>query len=251
VSFDPNKLTFTGTTPPVTTVSQRLSINLIASDVAGFAGVIAPFTFVVSNHQLVFDTLWESVNIPAGSQLSLINLRSHLYLDHVPISNQNYGSAIVVDSPSWLTFDPQTITIQGTPPDQAESLNITIDAHDTFGDAAFLEIQLNFGVVPLFTGHIGIISAYAGKQFFYQFNKSDFAQTKYTIEVNLGTSSKWLQYDQADLAISGTIPWNIPPQLIDANMTISSLDNTVHDYQGFEIQIGNNIFLLCFTFVLY
>jgi hypothetical protein len=238
MSFDPDKLTLTGTTPSVTTISQRLSINVIVSDVAGFAAVITPFTFVVSNHQLIFDTLWESANIPAGSPVNITNLRNHLYLDHAPIANQYYGSAIILDSPSWITFDPQTITIQGHPPNDITSLNITIGAHDTYGDAAFLEIQLNIGAISLYTGHVGIITAYAGKQFSYQFNKSDFTQTGFMVTLNLGEASDWLHFDTASLIISGTIPWNIQPQLIAANMTISSFDNKVHDYQDFEIQIG-------------
>jgi hypothetical protein len=238
MSFDQDKLTFTGVTPQITIASQSLSINLITSDIAGFAGITTPFTFVVSNHQLEFDNQWESMDISESPQINLANLRSQLLLDHIPIANQLYASAAIINSPSWITFDPHTITIQGRPPNGTTSTNITIIAHDIYGDSAFLEIQFKVGVADLFTGHNGIITAHAGKQFSYQFNDTDFARTGAIVSIDLGVASAWLQFNPSDFTISGTIPWYIEPRLIHANMTISSLDNTIHEYQDFDIQIG-------------
>jgi hypothetical protein len=117
-------------------------------------------------------------------------------------------------------------------------VNVTIDAHDRYGDAAFIVIQLNLGFNPLFVGHIGILNATAGKEFSYQLSKFDFTQNDVVVIVNLGYASNWLQFDPQTLTIQGTIPWNVSSQILDGNITVTSADGSIRDFQQFEIDIS-------------
>jgi Putative Ig domain len=238
LQFNSSVLAFYGNTPTIDVLSQRLDINLITSDVSGFAGVMAPFTLIVSEHQFQFDALFEIKDIPAGQIVNISGLRSDLYLDKSIISDSDYQSAII-ESLSWLNFDPATLSIIGSPPPNATaSINVTIDAHDRYNDAAFITIQLNIGVSPLYTGHIGMLNATIGKQFYYQLSKSDFTENDVNITVNLGIASQWLQFNTPTLTIQGTIPWNTTAQVIDANITITNDNGSIRDFQEFEINIG-------------
>jgi putative Ig domain-containing protein len=238
LKFNSNAFQLTGNSPQVGALAQRFDINVIVSDVAGFAAATQSLTIIVSQHQLMFDTPLETQNVPAGESVDIANLKSHLYLDGSPISNSSYGSAIIL-GPSWVDFDPKTLSLSGSPPNTFGSVNITINAHDTFADAAFITIQLNIGVPPLFTGHIGLLNATAGKEFYYQLSKSDFAQQSIDISVNLGAASPYLHFDPSTLTIEGTVPWNTSPQIIEANITVTSNGASVQDFQEFEIDIGS------------
>jgi hypothetical protein len=237
LQFDPNAFQIVGNSPQVGALAQRFDINVIVSDVVGFAAAMQSLTIIISPHQLMFDTLLETRNVPSGEPVNITNLRSHLYLDGSPIGDSNYGSAIIL-GPSWVNFDPKTLSLSGSPPNTSISANITIEAHDTFADAAFVTIQLNIGVTPLFTGHIGLLNATAGKEFSYQMSKSDFAQQNIDITINLGAAWPFLHFDLSTLTIEGTVPWNTTPQVIDANITVTGNGGTVQDFQEFEINIG-------------
>jgi axial budding pattern protein 2 len=237
LQFDRSILQFTGQTPQIGNMAQNLDINLIASDVLGFAAAATSFSIIVSSHRLMFDTLSQIQNISSGQPFSISNLRSHLYLDSALISDTDYAGA-TVGGPSWLNLDTQSLSLSGIPPNTSTSVNVTIDAQDRYGDTAFMTILLNLGYTPLFIGHIGMLNATAGKEFSYQLSKSDFTQNDVVITVNLAQLSNWLHFDPQTLTIQGTIPWNMSSQILDGNITVTKANGSERDFQQFEIDVG-------------
>lgn len=141
VYFDPGSLTFSGLTPPLVEVPQVFGIDLIASTVAGFAEALVTFNLIVNDHQLVFEPFQYTVPFTSGvADLGSI-LNSHIQLDGQMIQSSALQS-VTIDGPSWLDFDTRTMVLSGTNPANLQHQDITISAHDAYGDVAEALIHL-------------------------------------------------------------------------------------------------------------
>lgn len=238
ITFDASGPKFSGTTPDVNKIAQRLDIILIASTVSGFSGVKVPFTVLVTAHRFYFDKSFDTQDISAGENVNISNLKNQLNLDAGLVNDSDYGSAVLHGRPPWMTFDPQTISLSGSAPKATDSFNVTIVAHDNYGDAAFLNIQFYVASSLIFTGVIGVINATAGMDLTYKLSRSDFSRPDYTITMNLGTASKWLTFDASTLTIKGVIPPKSQSETVNANMTVISPDGSIRDFHKFQIHIS-------------
>ncbi|KAF2809528.1 uncharacterized protein BDZ99DRAFT_531945 [Mytilinidion resinicola] len=236
IAFDGGSLHFSGTTPQLSTSPQTFDIVLIASDIPKYAEAWVTFSLVVSNHEFLFSPLKQTVSSPKGDAISFTALRSHLSLDGNQISDGDIQS-VTADAPSWLSFDPRTFALTGTPPTGLMSQEVTVVAKDTYGDTANTTVHFSF-VSPLFSGEIGQVNATVGKDFNYTLDRSIIGQDDETTSVEVGNAAKWFSYDSATLTIHGQIPTDTAPQDIQATLTAKSKDGSSHDSQTFNIHIS-------------
>lgn len=115
VSFDPNHLRFTGTTPQLSASPQSFEILLIASHVVGLAGSSTSFTMTVADHQFAFSPCMQYVDANNGAPLNFLDLRNQLRLDGKPAEDSDIGY-VSADVPQWLSFDAHTLALTGMPP---------------------------------------------------------------------------------------------------------------------------------------
>ncbi|KAM3420504.1 hypothetical protein BST61_g3772 [Cercospora zeina] len=236
LTFDAEKLTFSGTAPDLSAFPQSWVINLIASDVAGFSGSTASFTIAIGTQQLVFVPEEQELNITAGEAVNITTLQNDLFRNNATLSPASLGSA-VADIPSWLDFDSSTLAITGDAPEEFEAVNITIAVTDELGNTAMSVIHLIAGNSSLFNGQIGTLSAQAGKEFSYQLDDSLFNQRDLDISVELPTSATWLTYDAEDRELTGTVPSNAQAATLRANITAKSGPDDEGQTQSFTIDV--------------
>ena len=177
LKFDSTTLALWGMTPVLTTGSQTYTIDLIASDVIGFAGATTTFTLLVSNNQLAFSSQSENFTVTPGEPVSLRPFRDQLLLNDVPISDDQLRQASA-KTPSWLTFDNSSFQLTGTVPKNFVSQSISINVADAYGDTAVKNVFLRSRNVSLFTKEIGNLTATAGKSFSYAIAPALFSQSR-------------------------------------------------------------------------
>lgn len=236
IAFDSGHLHFYGTTPQPGSSPQAFDILLIASDVVGFAGSSISFTLVISNHMLLFNPWRQTINTAKGSAISFTSLRNQLTLDGGEIADGDLQSA-TAQLPSWLSFDPHTFAVTGTPPSGLMSQDISVVANDRFGDVANTTIRFAF-VSPMFNGEVGQLNATVGEDFNYTLSRSLLSQEGEIVSMDFANAGQWLSFDSSALTIHGKIPEGTVPQDIEATLTASSLqDRDTNDSQTFRIHV--------------
>ncbi|KAF2004990.1 hypothetical protein P154DRAFT_484447, partial [Amniculicola lignicola CBS 123094] len=235
IGFDAPSLHFAGTTPPVTSSPQTYDLLLIASDTPEYAVASLSFTIVVSNHQLSFRPLQQTVNVTKGQSVTLSGLRSQLFLDNSFIVDSNILSA-TAEMPSWLSFDNRTFDITGAPPPGLMSQDIAISVKDRYGDTAKLSIHLTFKS-ELFGEEIGKLNIIAGDPFSYKIPDSIFAQGSERVSLDFGLLSEWLRFDADTLTISGTVAKDFATHDAQVTLTATSSDGKLRDTQTVYLHI--------------
>jgi hypothetical protein len=235
LTFDPRSLTFAGITPTLSASPQQFEILIIASDVAGFAGAWVSFTVVVSDHQFYFDQVNRSMTIGPGSAVNINDLRTHLLLDGVPVSDGDLAAATAY-TPPWITFSQGSLGLAGIPPSGMEIQDINLGAQDRFGDIANMTVHLRV-ISGLFVSEIGTLNATVGKEFNYTIDKSAFTRSDVQISVDLGSASSWLHYDSSLMTLSGKVPLNLLAQSISGGISVKTSDGSQKDFQPFIIRV--------------
>ena len=141
IRFDPQMVAFSGAAPAVGANPQSFAICLIASSIAGFAGLLMTLQLLVSEHHLAFTILRQDVEISDGQPVLIGNLRSQLALDGRQIGAQEVADA-QAQLPDWLSFDATTLSISGTAPAGVAFQVVQISVNDTYGDSARAYLRL-------------------------------------------------------------------------------------------------------------
>ncbi|KAB2570038.1 hypothetical protein DBV05_g11278, partial [Lasiodiplodia theobromae] len=215
--------------------SQTVDLMLVASDVIGFAGSSLVFTISVSTHQLFFSNVEQTVNVTAGSEVNIADLRSQLSLDGEALSDTDLKNA-TASPPSWLSFDPKTLGIRGTAPQDVNSTSFTISAADRFGDVANTTILLMAGS-ELFRGAVGNLNAVVGEPAKFDLSNVVAKQPGLQVEVDLGSAAQWLHFDEDSLTISGEIPSSAAPQEIHGSIKVTTADGSQSDTGSFDVVV--------------
>lgn len=145
ITFNAAALTFTGTTPPPVPNPQVVSFRLIGSTVAGFAGASFTFDIVISDHTFAFASVIQNIRASPGQDVKFSQIGGQLLLDGRTAQQQDIASANAV-VPSWLNFDPQSLSLVGSIPAHAASQDISIRASDIHGDIANTYVHLDTGL---------------------------------------------------------------------------------------------------------
>ncbi|KAF2794746.1 hypothetical protein K505DRAFT_374436 [Melanomma pulvis-pyrius CBS 109.77] len=235
-SFDAPSLRLAGTTPPLTSLPQPYEILLIASEIPDFAAASISFTLLISNHQLLFKPLQQTLNLTKGNNINISDLRGKLFLDNAPIQDENIQSA-TAELPSWLSFNNQTFGITGIPPSGLMSQDLSITIKDQYGDTATHSIRLLFNS-RLFTGEIGRLNITAGEYFEYVVPRSLLTKDNEDISVDFGPLAKWFQFNATNLTIHGKVAEDFAPQDIQGSLTAKSIDDETKDSQSFDFHVS-------------
>ena len=225
INFNPSSLTFSGTTPPSTSpweFPQTFQIQLIASDVIGFAEAVASFQLVIQSHVLNFGNVLHVINITNGLPVTFSDLQHDLTLDGQPAHSSDIRQ-VVASAPPWMSFNSSTLTLSGTPPADTASQNFTITANDIYGDttSTVVLIQNNDSRTASFKGPFGAVNATIGTDFKYDLNSKLVVNSTTKVAVDLGTASAWLNFNSNSLELQGYVPTNSKSQPIQVTVTTS------------------------------
>ncbi|KAL8681830.1 MAG: hypothetical protein Q9186_002062 [Xanthomendoza sp. 1 TL-2023] len=226
ITFDTGTLSFSGTTPQTTSpdeLPQTFGIQFTASDVAGFSAAVTSFQITVENHLFMFGKASYFIAITQGLPFDYNGLQAALELNGHPIDPVNVRE-IHAEVPSWMSLDQSTWKLSGVPPLSARTQTVSVTATDVYGEVATTAVVLQVvtnATADLFDGELGSVTATAGMDFNYKFNKSMVAGQKAELAVDVGASSPWLQFDQASLELSGRVPRDLQPQNVVLNVSLS------------------------------
>ncbi|KAK4551951.1 polarity establishment/cellular polarization [Recurvomyces mirabilis] len=219
--FDPADLTFSGQAPLLSAMPQSWSIELIASDVAGFAGATAAFSLAIASHSLSFVPMEQYVNITGGSRLNFTTLFSQLHQTAVGGQGIQLASVTTSSFPPWASLNNTTLVVTGNVPDDAMDQSFSVSVTDTLGGSAT----------------IGTLIAHAGQPFFYHFDDSLFNEPNLTLSVVLPVAATWLQFDTASSDLTGTVPSQTAPTGITAMLVAKTSALAAVQTQGFTISV--------------
>lgn len=233
LKFDSSSLTFWGMTPVLVLGSQTYGVDLIASDVAGFAGATTTFNLFISSNQLAFNPQTENITVTPGEAISLGPFINQLSINSGQVTISQLQK-VVAETPDWLSFQNSTLKLQGTPPQDFESKSVSITVTDTYGDTAIKNIFLRTANVSLFNDEVGNLTATAGKPFAYTFGPPVLAQSAVNLNVDVGSAS-WLQYDTNKRKLQG-----MPPTTAQASaimITITATSGSQSETQTFYLNL--------------
>ncbi|KAI7656901.1 hypothetical protein KC318_g12116 [Hortaea werneckii] len=207
LSFDGKELAFSGVAPTLSSFPQSWDIDLIASDVEGFASTTASFTIAIGTQRLAFVPGKQTVNITSGMQLQFDSLQHDLFRDGQAVDVEDLASVSTSELPEWLDFDASNLVLRGTIPDDAHEETITISATDRDGYNATALVTLSRqDTGSVFAGAIGTLAALPGQPFDYRFPDSLFSIDHPNVTVRVPGSAEWLHFDPSSRELSGTVP---------------------------------------------
>lgn len=223
INFHPSNLTFSGTTPPANSpweLPQVVQIQLIASDVIGFAEAVASFQLVIESHVLIFGNSLHIINITNGSPIDFAGLQHDLTLDGQPANSSDLRQ-VVASTPPWISFNSSTLTLSGIPPANAASQNFTVTATDIYGDttSTVVLIQNANNLTSSFIGPFVTVNATIGANFTYDLKSKLISDPTAEVAVDLGAASAWLKFNSSSLELQGYFPTDLKPQSIQVMVT--------------------------------
>ena len=224
INFDSSTLSFSGTTPQLTSpveLSQTYDIHLTASEVVGFSGAVVSFQMVVESHIFSFGGDAQIVNATQGTSFNFSGLLADLTLDGNPAKPSDL-THVAASIPEWMSLDENALGLFGTPPVSAMSQNITVTATDIYGDVAITVVLVMLSETDpksFFRGSLGTLNATIGEDFDYQIDQALFTSADVVVSVDLGKAGTWLTFDSADMRLNGSLPSSVQPQQFLANIT--------------------------------
>lgn len=227
LKFDPENLSFAGTTPesiPSGDFSENFDIRLTASDEVGFSAATAFFRIVVETHLFSFSKGLHIINATRGIPFNFSGLQTDLLLDAQPLNKTADLAHIVADIPEWMSLNERSLLLSGIPPVSAVSQNLTVTATSVYYDEAKTVVLIllpGVSETTFFEGSIGTLNATTGSDFDYEIDSSFFTTPGLLISVDLGATASWLSFDPDNLRIHGSVPVYLKPDIAILNMTAS------------------------------
>ena len=225
IHFSPNNLSFSGETPSATSdveLPQTYPLEITASDVTGFAGAIIYFQIIVERRFFTFTKSLHLINVTSDLDFTYMGLQGDLSLDGQIANSTEVANITTNGAPPWLSLDPETFQIAGTPPKNVPRQNFTVSATDTSGDTTNTTVLIlsNSANTSVLLTALGTYTAKAGCQFQYDFHMA-LISANADLSVSLGTASSWLEFDVSSLKLKGQVPSHAPPQTYAINVTAS------------------------------
>ncbi|KAF7931062.1 uncharacterized protein EAE97_009271 [Botrytis byssoidea] len=238
VLFDENTLTFSGQTPEYASLiqpPQTFGVQLIASDVSGYSGASIPFNIRVGVHLLAFSTVNSVVNATPGVEVNYTGLQNSLQLDGQPANSSSIVS-VTAQTPEWLDFDNTTLSLIGTPPSDAISYNVSVQATDIYGDQVNTVVLIKIATA-LFVGPIRDVNASIGYKF--SFSLGAYIGNNYdtTLTAQVSPPTDWIYFDAHSFKISGKVPTSAKPSNINITLTATSKTSRRSSSESFSLAI--------------
>jgi axial budding pattern protein 2 len=233
IAFNPSQLMFDGTTPTSpSSQPQSFSLNLVASDVAGFSAATVSFDIVVGQHLLAFKNSTLPFNFTRGQPFSTPPLIDSLALDGRQPTIPEITS-ISIDKPSWLSAENRTLSFSGTAPKDAPPQNVTVTVTDIYDDTTTLLIDLQLS--QLFSEGLQGFYATTGEEFSYRLDTSLLSNPSARLTVDLGSISSWASYDANTMTIQGHVPADIEPQTFSIQLVAS--EGSVTESRNLDLRV--------------
>ncbi|QSZ32075.1 hypothetical protein DSL72_001644 [Monilinia vaccinii-corymbosi] len=239
VLFDESSLTFSGETPEYASLiqpPQTFGVQLIASDISGYSGVSIPFNIRVGVHLLAFDTVNLVANATPGVELNYTGLQNSLQLDGQAASSSNIVS-VTAQTPAWLEFDNTTLGLTGTPPSDAISYNVSVQAVDIYGDIVNTVVLVKIAMA-LFVGPIKDVNATIGSKFSFNLGAYIENARDTTLTAQISPPTNWIYFDSHGFVISGKVPSSATPSNINITLTATSKTSKRSNSESFNLAIG-------------
>ncbi|MDI1487316.1 MAG: polarity establishment/cellular polarization [Ramalina farinacea] len=223
ISFNPSSLSFSGVAPPAqptTGGTQSFSFEVTASDVVGFSDAVLPFQIVVEPSLFVFKSNLQIVNVSPGTFFN----DSSTLLNALTLNGTRVSPSIIqnvtASMPPWLHMETGGLALQGTPPTDFKGLNFTVEITDIYGTSTTTVVALDCTdtLNGLLIKPLGTVAVDVGCNFTYDLHQAA-TDANVTFQVDFGSSSRWLEYDQISKTIIGRFPSSVRPQQIFANVT--------------------------------
>lgn len=240
LQFDPTKLSFSGTSPPLlspTARPQEYGVRLIASNIPGFAEAVATFQIVVGYKTLAFSETSQDIHLSQGEAFESGPLRKELTIDGKIIDNAELAS-VTSNASNWIELDTEQIVLSGIIPQDATSQTILIQATDIYGNTANTVVNLvvsSSSSKKLFNNHLPPVNVTIGQDFHYTIEGSALASTEVQVTADLSNAPSWLAYDTSSRTFSGSVPDNLQPVTI--LITLDATLDSVSDSEEFTINV--------------
>ncbi|KAL1836091.1 hypothetical protein VTJ49DRAFT_5575 [Mycothermus thermophilus] len=227
ILFDSASLSFSGRTPSMEALiqpPQRFSFQLVASDVAGFAGAALEFDIIVGNHQLDADATTVVLNATPGILLSYTGLANAVKVDGKPAAPGSVVVASAPNIPSWLSLDKHTLHLAGVPPASATSTSFTVSLRNNKGNTidVTVRIQMPGDKGSLFTARTPKLAITPGESFAFNLRPylTDPGNTDVSIEAPSARS--WMKFSPGTFTLSGVAPAELKEPAVDVNIIARS-----------------------------
>lgn len=205
ITFTAGTLTFSGTTPGASDLyqtPQAFSVRLIASDIEGFSAVSLDFSIVVGAHMLSTDDPVIRLNSSRGKTLRYSGLEDGVRLDGKTVQPGDLNVS-TTNLPDWLSFDPETWLLEGTPTSDAHSTNFSLSFSDAHADT--LDVMAIITVATdLFSSTFRDIEAVPGEHFSLNLKPHFKDPDDVTVSFDTDPDQDWLSLN--GFLLQGTVP---------------------------------------------
>lgn len=214
LSFDPNNLKFSGTAPVVNSaIAPQVSYGFVltATDFEGYSGVSVAFNLVIGAHELT-TSIQNSlvINVTSSGDFTYELPLNYVYFDNDPIQSDKLGAIEMVDAPSWVTLDNDTLSGVMPMENSTTSANFSVAVYDIYDDVIYLNIMVEATDDLFAVSSLPNINATRGEWFQYSFLPSqftDFSQTNVSVNYTNGSQSHdWIDFVSSNLTLHGKVP---------------------------------------------
>ena len=236
IIFDDASLSFSGQTPPYTSLiqpPQTFGIQITLSDVEGFAGASIPFEIEVGIHLLAFSNEDMILDATPGAEVTFHGLSNNLNLDG-QLAPASILVSVTAEIPLWLVFDKSTFDISGTAPSDAISCNITVHASDVYGDTASATIFVNV-TSDVFKGEIGDLEATIGSALTYDLSPYLVNKSNTNMNAQFSPPTSWIFFDNQTFILSGQVPSAAQPSQIGILLQASLVSSNALSSESFRL----------------
>ncbi|KAF3761175.1 hypothetical protein M406DRAFT_108423 [Cryphonectria parasitica EP155] len=229
ISFDPGTLALAGTTPPFSSLvepPQTFSMKLIASDVAGFSAAWVNFSIVVGTHALTTSDPEVTLNATVGKPLAYDALAQSVQIDQKAVDS-NQVNVTTEGMPSWLTLDPASWDISGTPPDDSQpTTTFMVTMEDAFADILNITFKLQVtGSSSLFQSTIPSLDVKPGGSLSFDLTQYLADPSAVDVTADIEPVASWLSWDASALTLTGSVPRTASESVIDVTFTAQPRTN--------------------------
>ncbi|KAK0670558.1 hypothetical protein QBC41DRAFT_73385 [Cercophora samala] len=233
ISFDSDKLSFSGRTPSLDSLiqpPQRFAFHLVASDVAGFAGAALEFDLVVGVHQISAEETTVILTAVPGKSVSYTKLKDMVKLDAKTPSPGEVTLSTSSDMPTWLSINKDNWDITGTPTEKSTSTNFTITFRDGFSDTLNITVLVDVEnqatkAAGVFKESLPILTATSGQHFSFDFRPHLVDPDDIEMTVSQGDSASWVRFDADQKTLSGDPP-SVPKDTVAALEVLAKSKST-------------------------
>ncbi|PFH51890.1 hypothetical protein AMATHDRAFT_58101 [Amanita thiersii Skay4041] len=220
MTFNRESLTIDGVAPVQDTVTSLfvLSLNLVASDQAGYSAQSLPFDLIIAPHELsLSEAPLPAINLTMSSRFNFC-LLSPVYLSTILVDGNpidpSYVQDLVADVTQfhdWLHYDPEEWALFGESPKDCVSCSLPVKLITTFNQTIEAIYPIKIFPSLFLASDLGPLSAESGVPLEYDLSPYITDGTmKESIDITTTfeptEARQWLAYDCASSRLEGTIP---------------------------------------------